>query len=90
VRRGVPEERRQLDLIDETFRAEAPRLAAKFDIFARLGRDEGQPPAERQFRVNGAWRYKAFVSQRARLYCYAVLVLVLAALVLLILTLELA
>ena len=75
--------------MDGTLRAEAPRLAAKFDMFARLARDEGQPPAEKQFRANGTWRYKTFARQRARRYCYAVLALVLAALVL-ILTLELA
>jgi hypothetical protein len=85
----LPEERRQLDLIDGTLRAETPRLAAKFDMFARLARDEGEPPAEKQFRANRAWRYKAFAHQRARRYCYAVLALLMVALVL-ILTLEFA
>lgn len=82
MRRGLPEERRQLDLIGGTLRAEAPRLAAKFDMFARLARDEGRPPDEKQFRVNRAWRYKAFPSRRARRGYYAVLALALAALVL--------
>lgn len=84
----LPEERRQLDLIDGILRAEAPALASKFDMFARLADEEGKPPAERQFRANGAWRYNAFVRQRARRYCYVLLFLVLAALAL-ILTLEL-
>lgn len=78
----LPEERRKLDLIDGTLRAEAPALATKFDMFTRLAREDGKPPAEKQFRGNGAWRYKAFARQRARLYYVAVLVLALASLAL--------
>lgn len=85
----LPEERRKLDLIDGALRAEAPSLASKFDMFTRLAREDGNPPAERQFRANGAWRYAVFARHRARLYCYLVLALVMAALVL-VLTLELA
>ena len=85
----LPEERKRLDLIDSALRAEAPALASKFDMFTRLARDDGKPPAEKQLHANGAWRYKAFARQRARRYCYAVLALVLVALVL-VLTLELA
>lgn len=54
-------------------RAEAPALAAKFDMFTRLAREEGQPPAEEQLRPDGAWRYAAFSRHRTRLRCYAVL-----------------
>ena len=75
----LPEERRRLDLIDGMLRAEAPALAAKFDMFTRLARGEGKPPAERQFRRDGPWRYAAFARRRARLYCYAVLALIMAA-----------
>lgn len=84
----LPEERRKLDDIDGMLCAEAPALASKFDMFARLVRDDGKPPAEKQLRVDGAWRYKAFARQRARRYCYVVLTLILAALVV-ILTVEL-
>lgn len=85
----LPEERKRLDLIDGALRAEAPTLASKFDKFARQVRGEGKPPPEKQCRADGAWRYKAFARQRARLYSYGVLALILAALVL-VLTLELA
>lgn len=84
----LPEERRKLDLIDGTLRAEAPALASKFDMFTRLAREDGQPPAEKQFRGNGAWRYKAFARQRAIRYYCAVFLVVLAALAL-VLTVEL-
>jgi hypothetical protein len=76
----LPEERRRLDLIDATLRAEAPSLASKFDMFTRLAREDGQPPAEKPFRPDGAWRYKAFARQRATRYCYAIVVLVTAVL----------
>ena len=85
----LPEERRKLDNIEGTLRAEAPALASKFDMFARLARDDGKPLAEQQLRPDGAWRYKAFARQRARRYCYVVLALVLAALIV-ILAVELA
>lgn len=47
---------RRLDLIDGTLRAEAPGLAAKFDLFTRLARGEGDPPSEERFRAAGGWR----------------------------------
>lgn len=74
--------------MDGMLRAEAPVLAAKFDIFTRLARAEGKPPAERQFRPDGGWRYAAFSRHRARLYCYGVLAAIIAAIVA-ILTIEL-
>ncbi|MGH3170966.1 MAG: hypothetical protein ACRDN0_34480 [Trebonia sp.] len=82
----LPEERKRLDLIDGAIRSEAPRLAAKFDMFTRLVRDDGKPPAERQFRQNGPWRYKAFARRRARRYCYAILTLFLVVLAAILLT----
>lgn len=85
----LPEERRRLDRIEGMLRAEAPGLAARFDIFTRLARGEGRPPAERQFRPEGAWRYNAFARHRAWRYFYAVIALVVTALIL-ILILELA
>lgn len=81
----LPEERRRLDLIEGMLRAEAPGLAAKFDIFTRLARGEGRPPAEKQFRTEGAWRSVAFAGHRAW-WCFylilGILGLVMAALIL--------
>ena len=84
-----PEERRRLDLIDGSLRAEAPALAAMFDVFTRLARAEGKPPAERQFRADGAWRYDASVRRRVRRYVRVIVALLLAATIT-ILVLELA
>lgn len=47
---------RRLDDIDGTLRSEEPVLAAKYDIFTRLTRGEGEPPAEMGFRPRRAWR----------------------------------
>lgn len=69
----LPEERRRLDVIEGMLRAEAPVLAAKFDIFTRLAREEGRPPAEKQFRPDGPWRYKAFARHRAWVYLYVLI-----------------
>lgn len=66
--RLLPEERRHLDLIGTTLRAEAPRLAAMFDMFTRLAGDEGGPLAERQLRKGGTSRCRAFVRRRSRRY----------------------
>ena len=85
----LPDERKRLDIIDGILRAESPALASKFDIFTRLAREEGKPPAEKQFRADGAWRYNAFVRLRIRRYYCAILAFVVVALAL-ILTLELA
>lgn len=84
----LPEERRRLDLIEGMLRAEAPALASKFDIFTRLARGEGRPPAEKQFRPDGAWRYKAFARHRSWLYVYVFITVVMTTLTL-ILVLEL-
>jgi hypothetical protein len=78
----LPEERRRLDLIDGALRAEAPALASKFDMFTRLAREDGKPPAETRFRPDGARRHKALARERANRYCYAIIVLVTAALTL--------
>lgn len=85
----LPEERRRLDLIEGTLRAEAPVLAAKFDIFTRLARGEDRPPAEQQFRPDGAWRYKAFARHRAWVHVHVLITVVMVTLTL-ILVLELA
>ena len=68
---SLPEEQRLLDLVDGTSRAEAPALAAKFGMFTRLTRGEGKPPAERQLRADGEWRYDASVRRRLRRCWYA-------------------
>ncbi len=85
----LPEERRRLDLIDGTLRADAPALAAKFDTFTRLARGAGKPPDEQQFRDDGDWRYDALVRRRIRRWCYTTVALLLTGLIL-ILILELA
>lgn len=51
---------RRLEIIDGTLRAEAPALAAKYDMFARLARDEGEPPSEKGFRPRRAWRRQVY------------------------------
>lgn len=84
-----PEERKRLDRIDGTLRAEAPALASKFDMFTRLARGEARPPAERQFRADGPWRYDSRVRRRVRRYVQVALALLLTALTLLV-VLELA
>lgn len=87
--RLLPEERKRLDLIEGTLRAEEPRLAAMFDVFTRLTSGEGKPPAERQFRPGGPWRYDAAVRHRARRCAQLAVALFLAAMIV-ILALELA
>ncbi|MBO0802045.1 MAG: hypothetical protein J2P25_03075 [Nocardiopsaceae bacterium] len=42
--------RQRLDVIDGALRAEAPALAAKYDMFTRLARGEGDPPSEQSLR----------------------------------------
>ncbi len=61
-----PYERRRLDCLEGDLRGEEPELASKFDVFTRLTRGEGKPPAESQFRVDGPWRDAAFARQRLR------------------------
>ena len=61
-----PYERRRLDCLEGELRGEAPELASKFDVFTRLARGEGKPPAEGQFRAGGRWREAAFARQRLR------------------------
>ena len=73
----LQEERRRLNVIDGMLREEAPALASKFDIFTRLTLDDGQPPDERQFRVNDTWRYNR---QRVRRCYYLVITLAVATL----------
>lgn len=64
--RLFPDEHRQLDAIDGTLRADAPVLAAKFEVFARLARSEGEPPAERRFRI-ARRRHRIFTWLRRRI-----------------------
>ena len=59
-------ERRHLDRIEGDLRGEDRRLASMFDMFTRLAREDGTPPAERQYRRDGAWREVAFGRERAR------------------------
>jgi hypothetical protein len=59
-------ERRHLDRIEGDLRAEDRRLASMFDIFTRLGREDGRPLAEAQYRADGAWREVAYGRERAR------------------------
>lgn len=54
--RLFPDDHQRLDAIDDTLRDEAPRLAAKFDMFARLTHGEGEPPSEQRFRPARTWR----------------------------------
>jgi len=84
-----PFERRRLDCLEGELRAEEPGLASEFDVFTRLTRRDGKPPAEDQLRTDGPWREAAFARQRLRrhlvLITYAALI-VLAAVVLFSLT----
>lgn len=59
-------ERRHLDHIEGDLRGEDRRLASMFDIFTRLAGEDGKPPAEGQYRADGAWREVAFGRERAR------------------------
>ena len=61
-----PYERRRLDSLEGELRAEEPGLASKFDVFTRLARGEGKPPAEGQLMADGPWRDAAFARQRLR------------------------
>jgi hypothetical protein len=61
-----PHERRRLDSLEGELRAEAPGLASKFDVFTRLARGEGKPPAEGQLMADGPWREAAFARHRLR------------------------
>jgi hypothetical protein len=61
-----PYERRRLDCLEGELRGEAPELASKFDVFTRLARGVGKPPAEGQFTADGRWRDAAFARQRLR------------------------
>lgn len=64
--RLFPDDHRQLDVIDGTLRAEAPALAAKFEVFTRLARGEGGPPAEGRFRI-ARRRHRIFTWWRRRI-----------------------
>jgi hypothetical protein len=78
----LPYEHRKLDNIEGILRAEEPRLAALFDMFARLARGEGRPPAERQYVADaGPWRELAAERRRARRHRYVALAIVLASLI---------
>lgn len=61
-----PHERHRLDDIDGDLAGQEPGLAAMFDIFTRLTRQDGTPPAERQFLPAGPWRASALACHRAR------------------------
>jgi hypothetical protein len=75
-----PYERRRLDSLEGELRGEAPELASKFDVFTRLAREEGKPPAEGQFTTHGSWQEAAFARHRLRRH---LIVIVSTALVLL-------
>jgi hypothetical protein len=75
-----PYERRQLDCLDGELRAEEPGLASKFDVFSRLAREDGKPPAEAQFLTDGPWREAAFARQRLRRYLMLLAAMALAVL----------
>lgn len=77
----LPYEHRKLDNIEGVLRAEEPRLAALFDMFTRLARGEGRPPAERQRVANGPWRGLAAERRRAQRHRYISLAIVLASLI---------
>lgn len=61
-----PHERHRLDDIDGYLGGQEPRLVSMFDIFTRLTREDGKPPAERQFLAAGTWRARALACHRAR------------------------
>ena len=75
------DERKRLDDIEGTLRAETPRVTSMFDIFTRLARDDGKPPAEGQFRTGGSWRAEAFARHRARRRRHLILAVLLAVLI---------
>jgi hypothetical protein len=75
----LPGERKRLDDIEGILRAEMSRVASMFDIFTRLARDDGKPPAEGQFRTDGSWRTEALARHRARRRCHLALAILLAA-----------
>lgn len=71
--RLFPDEHQQLDAIGDRLREEAPALAGKFEVFARLARSEGEPPAEGRFRIPGRrhrfltwWRRKIRILRLTR------------------------
>jgi hypothetical protein len=59
-------ERRHLDYIEGYLRAEDCHLASMFDVFTRLTRVDGKPPAEDQYLPDGPWREATFAWQRLR------------------------
>lgn len=61
-----PHERHRLDDIDGYLGGQEPRLVSMFDIFTRLTREDGKPPAERRFLAAGTWRARAVAYHRAR------------------------
>jgi hypothetical protein len=54
-------------------------MASKFDVFTRLARREGKPPAERQLLPDGAWRAAAFARQRTHRFIVLVRTVILTA-----------
>jgi hypothetical protein len=74
----LPDERKRLDDIEGILRAEMSGVASMFDIFTRLTRDDGKPPAEGQFRTGGSWRAEAFARHRARRRRHLILAILLA------------
>lgn len=76
-----PHERRRLDWLEGDLRGEEPDLASKFDVFTRLARGEGKPPAESQFLSDGPWRQAAFARQRLRRHLVVIVAVVLTMLV---------
>ncbi len=77
----LPGERRRLDYLEGILRAEEPKLASLFDMFAWLAREDGKPPAEGQFLADGPWREEAHARRRARWRRCLVLIALLAALI---------
>lgn len=76
-----PYERRRLDYLEGALRAEAPRLAAMFDVFTRLTRGDGKPPTEGQFLADGPWREAAFARHRLRRHLAVIALALLAILI---------
>jgi hypothetical protein len=74
----LPGERKRLDDIEGVLRAEMPGMASMFDIFTRLARGDGKPPAEEGFRTGGSWRADAFARHRARRRRHLILAILLA------------
>jgi hypothetical protein len=81
-----PHERRRLDDIDGYLGGQEPGLATMFDIFTRLTREDGKPPAERQFLAAGAWRAGAVACHRARRRRLLILAALAAALIAVLIT----